>query len=73
MRARSERLGREVVWIEVRIFRHVEVRRITLLDGSSNGVREPGVWPFPGATISRDGAMDRIGLRRVALQRSRTC
>ena len=69
MWARSERLGREVVWVEIRIFRHVKVRRVTLLDGCSNGVREPGVWPIPRATISRDRAIDRLGFD-VALQRS---
>ena len=59
----SQGLGREVVGIEIRIFRHIEVRRITFLDGCSNGIREPGVWPIPRATISSDRAIDRLGLR----------
>ena len=56
MWARSNGLQRDIVGIEIRVFRHVEVRRVTLLDGSSNGVRKPGVWSVPRAPISRNRA-----------------
>ena len=38
----------------MRVFRYVEVRRVTLLDGCSNGVRERGVWSIPGTPMSRN-------------------
>src|SRR5271157_923580 len=40
MWAASQSLVSEVIRVEIRIFRHVEVRRVTLLDGCPDGVRE---------------------------------
>jgi hypothetical protein len=39
-------------------------RCVPLLNGRSDGICESGVGPIPRAAISRDRAIDRVGLRR---------
>src|SRR5262245_7330304 len=57
-------VGRDVTSVEIRILRQVNVRRAALLDYRTDSVREADVGPIPGATISRDGAISRVWLRR---------
>ena len=57
-------VGRDIASVEIRVLRHVEVRRVALLDGRTDGVREPRVGPIPRAAISRDRAIDRVRPRR---------
>src|SRR6516165_9037543 len=62
MRTGYRRLGRDVACVEIRILRHVEVRRVALLDGGAAGIRELPVEPIPRAMISSDRAIERVWL-----------
>src|SRR5262245_44235557 len=67
MRTGYLRLGRDVACVEIRILRHVEVRRVALLDGGADGIRELRVGPIPRAMISSERALERVWLRyRIA-------
>jgi hypothetical protein len=50
----------DVHGIEMIVLRHVEIRRVTLLNSCPDGVRELGIGAFPGTTISCKAAVDWI-------------